>query len=393
MDNRAIFKITYGLYVLSAYDGIRDNACIINTLSQVTSNPDRVLITVNKNGYTHDIILQTGILNVSILTTDAPIEIYRRFGYVSGRKTDKFEGFNDAARSENGLLYLSKYSNAYISAKVVSEIDMGTHTIFIADVTDAVVHSEGTPVTYEYYQKNIKPSPSVKSEQAGWRCTVCGYVYYGEELPPGFICPVCNHDSSYFVKIEEEANINNKGEKIMELKGTRTEANLMAAFAGESQARNKYTYYASRARKDGYEQIANIFEETAGNEKEHAKIWFKLLHGDSVPNTETNLTDAAEGENYEWTDMYAKFAKEAKGEGFDRIAYLFEQVGKIEKEHEERYRKLLENIKEGIVFSREGDRIWVCSNCGHVVIGKEAPKVCPVCAHPQAYFILKSENY
>lgn len=178
----------------------------------------------------------------------------------------------------------------------------------------------------------------------------------------------------------------------MELKGSRTEANLMAAFAGESQARNKYTYYASKAKKDGYEQIAAIFEETAANEKEHAKIWFKLLH-DGMPGTMDNLKDAAAGENFEWTDMYAQFAAEAKEEGFDHIAYLFEEVGKIEKEHEERYRKLIANIEDGIVFSRDGDRIWKCRNCGHIVIGKQAPDVCPVCSHPRSYFEIKAENY
>ena len=177
------------------------------------------------------------------------------------------------------------------------------------------------------------------------------------------------------------------------LKGTKTEANLQAAFAGESQARNKYTYYASKARKEGYNQIASIFEETAGNEKEHAKIWFKLLHECDIPGTEANLEDAANGENYEWTDMYATFAKEAKEEGFDRIAYLFEMVGKIEKEHEERYRKLLENLNDGLIFSRDGDMIWQCANCGHIVIGQKAPQLCPVCAHPQAYFQIKAENY
>ena len=179
----------------------------------------------------------------------------------------------------------------------------------------------------------------------------------------------------------------------MELKGSRTEQNLMTAFAGESQARNKYTYYASKAKKDGYEQIAAIFEETANNEKEHAKMWFKELHGGSIPDTMENLLDAAAGENYEWTDMYSEFAKTAKEEGFDRIAYLFEGVAAIEKEHEERYRKLIENIEGGLVFSRDGDKIWKCRNCGHIVIGKDAPKVCPICAHPQAYFEIKAENY
>ncbi len=179
----------------------------------------------------------------------------------------------------------------------------------------------------------------------------------------------------------------------MDLKGTKTEQNLMTAFAGESQARNKYTYFASKARKDGYEQIAAIFEETANNEKEHAKMWFKELNGGAIPSTIENLQAAAEGENYEWTDMYAQFAKVAKEEGFDRIAKLFEGVAAIEKEHEERYKKLLKNIEDEVVFSNDGDTIWVCRNCGHVVIGKNAPKVCPVCAHPQSFFERKANNY
>ena len=179
----------------------------------------------------------------------------------------------------------------------------------------------------------------------------------------------------------------------MELKGSKTESNLMAAFAGESQARNKYSYYASKAKKDGYEQIAALFEETANNEKEHAKMWFKELHGGSVPSTEENLADAIDGENYEWTDMYQEFAKTAREEGFDRIAKLFESVGEIERHHEERFKKLLKNIEDKVVFSKDGEAIWICRNCGHVVVGSEAPAVCPVCAHPQSFFELKSENY
>ena len=177
-----------------------------------------------------------------------------------------------------------------------------------------------------------------------------------------------------------------------DLKGTKTEKNLMAAFAGESQARNKYTYFASKAKKDGYVQIAAIFEETAANEKEHAKMWYKLLNG-GIGSTVENLKEAAEGENYEWTDMYASFAKEAREEGFDEIADLFEGVAAIEKEHEERYRKLLANIEGDLVFSKDGDVIWQCANCGHICVGKKAPEVCPVCSHPQSYFQVKAENY
>ncbi|MBQ6477686.1 MAG: rubrerythrin family protein [Bacilli bacterium] len=179
----------------------------------------------------------------------------------------------------------------------------------------------------------------------------------------------------------------------MELKGSKTEQNLMTAFAGESQARNKYTYFASKAKKDGYEQIAAIFEETANNEKEHAKMWFKELNGGAVPSTEENLKAAADGEYYEWTDMYDGFAKTAEEEGFPEIAAKFRGVAEIEKHHEERYRKLLKNIEDKVVFSKEEDAIWICRNCGHVVVGKQAPKVCPVCGHPQSYFELKKENY
>ena len=178
-----------------------------------------------------------------------------------------------------------------------------------------------------------------------------------------------------------------------ELKGTKTEKNLQEAFAGESQARNKYSYWASKAKKDGYVQIAAIFEETANNEKEHAKMWFKLLEGGAIKGTEENLAAAANGENFEWTDMYKRMAQEAREEGFDEIAEKFEAVAAIEKEHEERYRKLLDNIKKERVFSKDNDVIWQCSNCGHIVIGKKAPEECPVCNHPQAYFQVKAENY
>ncbi len=179
----------------------------------------------------------------------------------------------------------------------------------------------------------------------------------------------------------------------MELKGSKTEKNLMEAFAGESQARNKYTYFASKAKKEGYEQIAAIFQETADNEKEHAKLWFKLLNGGEIGTTEENLKAAAEGENYEWTDMYERMAKEAREEGFDHIAFLFDGVAKIEKEHEERYKKLLENVKDGKVFEAGEIKIWKCRNCGHIVVGTKAPEICPICAHPKAYFEIKAENY
>ena len=214
-----------------------------------------------------------------------------------------------------------------------------------------------------------------------YKCKVCGEIF---EVADGEtpVCPRCKAKGDALVLLGEG-----------KYAGTQTEKNLQTAFAGESQARNKYTYYASKAKKDGYEQIAELFTETANNEKEHAKIWFKLLHDGNVPDTVANLKDAAEGENYEWTDMYAKMAEEAKEEGFDDIARLFAGVAAIEKEHENRYRKLLANVEGGLVFSRDGDTIWQCSNCGHIIIGKKAPEICPICSHPKAYFEIKAENY
>lgn len=241
------------------------------------------------------------------------------------------------------------------------------------DVVEALLHNIN-------FNENTKKKEVTK--MAKWKCTVCGYIHEGDTPPE--TCPVCKQPKEKFVKLEEESK--------NPYAGTKTEKNLWEAFAGESQARNKYTYFASVAKKAGFEQIAAIFLQTAENEKEHAKIWFKLLNG-GISDTEENLAAAAEGENYEWTDMYAKFAKDAREEGFEDIAYLFEEVGKIEKEHEERYRKLLENVKDGLVFSRDGDMIWECRNCGHVHIGSKAPEVCPVCKHPQSYFMIKPKNF
>lgn len=211
-------------------------------------------------------------------------------------------------------------------------------------------------------------------------CTVCGYIHEGTEAPES--CPVCHAKAEKFKAFDPKA-----------LKGTKTEQNLMTAFAGESQAHTKYLYYASKAKKDGYEQIAELFTETALNEKEHAKLWFKFLHEGDISTTTTNLADAAAGENYEWTDMYDAMAKQAIEDGFPELAVKFRGVGAIEKRHEERYRKLLQNIEEGIVFSKDGDRIWQCRNCGHIHIGKSAPEVCPVCNHPKSFFQVAAENF
>ena len=215
-----------------------------------------------------------------------------------------------------------------------------------------------------------------------FKCKVGGYIHEGDEAPA--VCPRCKQPKDKFEEI---------GAKPRSLAGSKTEKNLQEAFAGESMARNKYSYFASKAKKDGYVQIAALFEETAANEKEHAKIWYKYLNGGSINDTSANLLDAAAGENHEWTDMYVRMAREAREEGFIEIAQKFEMVAAIERHHEERYRKLLKNIGDRKVFSKDGDVIWQCANCGHIVVGKEAPEVCPVCDHPQSYFQVEAVNY
>ena len=383
-----MYNLSYGLFVVTASQNGKDNGCITNTVGQVTSSPNRISLTVNKDNLTHDMIRDTGCFTASVISQAADFELFKHFGFQSGKNVDKFKDFADCKRAENGTLYVTKGTNAWISGKVCSSVDLGTHTMFIADVTDMEVLSGVPSATYTYYQSNIKPKPQAvgKTEDGKtvWRCSVCGYEYVGEELPEDFVCPLCKHPASDFEKVTA-APVKNK------YAGTKTEKNLLEAFAGESQARNKYTYYASVAKKNGYEQIAAIFLQTAENEKEHAKLWFKALGG--LGDTAENLLHAADGENFEWTDMYERFAKEAEEEGFHELAAQFRGVGAIEKHHEERYRALLHNVEAMEVFKKSGVMIWECRNCGHIVMGTEAPEKCPVCNHPQSYFELRKENY
>ena len=391
VDSKAMQKISYGLYVLTATEDEKLNGCIVNTLTQVTSTPNKVSVTVNKANYTHDMIKRTGKFTASIISEDADFSLFKQFGFQSGRDVDKFADFKDYAITEEGLAYITKGANSYISATVTDMVDVGTHTIFIGDVTGMKVISDYPSVTYDYYHKNIKPQPkqvgTTPEGQVIWRCTICGYEYIGEEIPEDFICPLCKHPASDFEKVikEEEKMAQNK------YAGTKTEKNLWEAFAGESQARNKYTYFASVAKKNGYEQIAELFLKTAENEKEHAKLWFKALG--ELGTTEENLLHAAEGENYEWTDMYENFAKDAEAEGFPELAAQFRGVAAIEKAHEERYRALLKNVESKEVFEKSGVVMWECRNCGHLVVGTKAPEVCPVCNHPQSFFEVRKENY
>ena len=386
-----LFNIQYGLFVITTQNGDRDNGCISNTVAQVTAQPNRISVALNKGNFTTELIQHSGRFTASILSEAADFELFKHFGFQSGRTVDKFADFTDCRRVNNGPFAITRGTNAFISAEVEQTIDLGTHMLFIGLVTEMETLSDIPSATYNYYQANIKPKPQPVGQTVEgktiWRCSICGYEYVGEELPDDFICPICKHPASDFVKVsaEAEASVANK------YAGTKTEKNLEAAFAGESMARNKYTYYASVAKKNGYEQIAALFLKTAENEKEHAKLWFKHLGG--VGTTAENLLHAAEGENYEWTDMYDTFAREADEEGFHELAEQFRGVAAIEKRHEERYRALLHNVETAEVFQKSGVSVWECRNCGHIVVGTTAPDVCPVCSHPQAYFEINAENY
>ena len=387
-----MYKLSYGLFVLTAKDGEKDNGCIINTAIQASSTPNQLSICVNKDNYTHDMIMKTGEFTVSVISQNASFDFFKHFGFQSGKDVDKFKDFHNCKRGENSIYYITEGTNAYISVKVNKTEDLGSHTMFVGEITDMEVLSDAPSVTYDYYLKNIKPKPENVGTTADgktiWRCTICGYEYVGEELPEDFVCPLCKHPASDFEKViikEENKMATNK------YSGTQTEKNLQEAFAGESQARNKYTYFASVAKKEGYEQMSALFLKTADNEKEHAKMWFKELAG--LGDTKSNLADAADGENYEWTDMYEGFAKTAEEEGFPELAAKFRAVGEIEKHHEERYRALLKNIETAEVFEKSEVKVWECRNCGHICVGTKAPEVCPVCNHPQSFFEIHEENY
>ena len=291
MDRKAMYKLSYGLFILTAKEAEKDNGCIINTAIQAASEPNQLSICVNKANYTHDMIQRTGKFTVSVLSQNAQFELFKHFGFQSGRDTNKFKTFEKCARGTNGIYYITEGTNAYISVTVNKTENLGSHTMFIGEITDMEVLSD----------------------------------------------------------------------------------------------------FASVAKKEGYEQMSALFLKTADNEKEHAKMWFKELAG--IGDTKENLAAAAEGENYEWTDMYEGFAKTAEEEGFPELAAKFRAVGEIEKHHEERYRALLKNIETAQVFEKSEVKVWECRNCGHIVVGTKAPDVCPVCNHPQSYFEVHEENY
>ena len=389
MDSKVLFNVQYGLFVLSARDD-KDNACIINTVCQVTAAPvtkDRISITVNKKNFTHDLIAKTKKFTVSIISEAASFDLFKHFGFQSGKNVDKFADFKNVKRTANGTLAITEGTNSYISANVIQQVELDTHSIFIAEIVDMEKLSNVPSTTYNFYQAHIKPKPAVKAEggKTKWVCRICGYVHEGDAPPE--ICPLCKHPSTDFDKVVEAP----AAPSANKLAGTKTEQNLREAFAGESQARNKYTYFASVAKKNGYEQIAALFLKTADNEKEHAKLWFKALN--ELGSTAENLLHAADGENFEWTDMYPRMARDAEAEGFTELAEQFRAVAAIEKHHEERYRKLLHNVEAQEVFRKAGVTLWECRNCGHLVLGTAAPDTCPVCNHPQSFFEVNAENY
>ena len=405
MNTKAFYNLSYGVFVLGAKSNDKINACITNTCMQVASDPTRVAISVLNKNLTCQMIKESGEFTLSILDKTCTFDIIKNFGLQSGRDVNKFADF-PYKTTEKGLPYITDSICSLLECKVVSKEDLGTHTLFIAEVVEAEVLNSNAPLTYADYQNNIKPKPVINTGKkiVGWRCKICGYVYENPELPKDFECPLCGHPAEDFepiyesiseptaaVAAENKINSTDKEHKMSKYAGTQTEKNLQTAFAGESQARNKYTYFSSVAKKEGYEQISALFLKTADNEKEHAKMWAKEL--ELIGSTADNLKAAADGENYEWTDMYEDFAKTAEAEGFNALAAKFRMVAAIEKHHEERYRALLNNVETAAVFEKSEVKVWECRNCGHIVVGTKAPEVCPVCAHPKAYFEVNAENY
>ncbi|NLU24330.1 MAG: rubrerythrin [Clostridiales bacterium] len=396
MDRKVFEKLNYGMYLVGASAGGKDCGCIVTSFSQVTSStPRKVSVTMNRDNETCRAALQAGSFTVTMLSKDCPKELVNLFGYKSSRAVNKFEGY-DVKRDANGNPYITDDMVALVSCKTVQTVEVGQFLLFICEAVDGSVLDSGRMMTMdEFLGKTGEAAPATATvyrtmrEDEGWVCPICGYVYEGDPLPEGYICPICRCPGSKFTKKQPAAPADKTSEP--SLKGTKTEKNLQEAFAGESQARNKYTYFAGVAKKEGYEQIAAIFQHTADNEKEHAKLWFKALG--ELGGTAANLTHAADGENYEWTDMYDRMAKEAAEEGFQKLAAQFAGVAKIERTHEERYRALLKNVEMQQVFEKAGETMWECRNCGHIVVGKKAPDVCPVCAHPQSYFEVRKENY
>lgn len=381
-------KIMYGMFVLTTKKEKGQSGCVINTIMQATVNPLQVVFTMNKKDYTHGLLMECKDFTASILTEDCPLELMRVFGFLSGREVEKFDLWKDYAAAPNGIYYLTKGTNSYLTGTVTQTVDLGSHTLFIADVHDDVDLNDHQSMTYEYYHRYLLPKMNGEAQEKDpgktvWKCKICGHEEAVEVLPEGYTCPVCHHPAADFEKVSEVGT--------NPYAGTRTEENLRIAFAGESQARNKYTFFASVAKKEGYEQMAYLFQKTAENEKEHAKLWYKALGG--IADTAKNLEEAADGEYYEWTDMYAEFAKVADEEGFHDLAEQFRGVAEVERHHEARYRDLLSNLANGEVFRKGSISIWECRNCGHIVVGTVAPDECPVCHHPQSYFELRAENY
>lgn len=431
MAKDPIFTLNSGLYILCAAEGNQRGGCVVNTVIQATAQPPQVTTIVNKQNFTHDLIAASGKYTVSVLSEVVDMDTIAHFGFQSGREVDKFAGRQDPQLG--GLPILGDGVSAALYCEVVSSLDAGSHTIFLSEVKDSVMVSDQPPITYAYYRNTKKggvppTAPTYTQPEAQtaapaatgkWVCGVCGYEYEGDTLPEGFVCPLCKQPASAFTyhppaapavkwrcsvcgyeyedavlpedficplcKQPASKFVQITAAPSIPLAGSRTEANILAAFAGESQARNKYTYFAEAAQAEGMQRIADVFLHTAHNEKHHAQMWYKLTH-DGIGCTAQNLAAAAQGENYEWTSMYQEFAAVAKEEGFEHIAQLFAQVGAIEKRHEQRYLALLDEVKANAVFTKEQPLVWECAQCGYLHTGPTAPAACPVCGYPQAYF-------
>ncbi len=389
-----MFKIPYGLFVITTKCEDRDNGCISNTFAQVTSSPVQVCVSLSKDELTCELIEKSKIFTASIISQKADFSLFKHFGFQSGHKVDKFCDYEQCKRVDNGTLAVTDGTNAYISVKVTRTVDLGSHMMFIGEVTEMKTINDVPSATYSYYQEHIKsaPAPASSSEKGHtvWRCKVCGYEYSGDELPADFICPVCKHPASDFEKVEITDNV--ADQPTNQYSGTKTERNLQEAFAGESMARNKYTYFASVARKNGYEQIAALFLKTADNEKNMPSFGARLLEG-SAKIRPSIFSMPPKGRTTNGPTCTTDSHVRAEEEGFHSLAEQFRGVAAIEKHHEERYRALLQNVESHEVFRKSGVTIWECRNCGHICVGTEAPEVCPVCFHSQSYFEVNAKNY
>ena len=389
-----MFKIPYGLFVITTKCEDRDNGCISNTFAQVTSSPVQVCVSLSKDELTCELIEKSKIFTASIISQKADFSLFKHFGFQSGHKVDKFCDYEQCKRVDNGTLAVTDGTNAYISVKVTRTVDLGSHMMFIGEVTEMKTINDVPSATYSYYQEHIKsaPAPASSSEKGHtvWRCKVCGYEYSGDELPADFICPVCKHPASDFEKVEITDNV--ADQPTNQYSGTKTERNLQEAFAGESIAATNIRISLPWLVKTAMSRLLPCFSRRQTMKKNMPSFGARLLEG-SAKIRPSIFSMPPKGRTTNGPSMYDRFAREAEEEGFHSLAEQFRGVAAIEKHHEERYRALLQNVESHEVFRKSGVTIWECRNCGHICVGTEAPEVCPVCFHSQSYFEVNAKNY